>query len=100
MASELTFDVEKLKEAKKTCENAKADLLKTKKELEEDLKELKEEWHTQAGIDFFSRTDTDRAKQVESYAKIAQGVADLLERAIDQYSEVERAAKNLKLKKS
>ncbi len=100
MASELKFDLVKLEEVKKKCETTKADLLETKKTLEGKLEKLKADWHTKAGIEFFSKTDTSWAQQADNYAKITQGIADLLGCAIAQYSEVEQAAKALKLKKN
>lgn len=97
-AKELQFDVEKLKDTRDKCEKLTDDLEKTRDALKAELETLKAEWHTDAGIEFFKTQDTDWAAQVDNYVQITGVVIELLECAISRYSEVETAAKSLKLK--
>lgn len=97
-AKELQFDVTKLKDTRDKCKELADDLAKTRDDLKQELATLKEQWHTKAGIEFFKIQDVDWAAQVDSYIKITGAVVELLECAISKYSEVETAAKSLKLK--
>ena len=97
-AKELQFDVDKLKDTRDKCKELVDDLVKTKNTLKEELDTLRSQWHTRAGIDFFKTQDTDWAEQVDSYVSITGAVIELLDCAISGYSEVETAARLLKLK--
>ena len=59
---------------------------------------MKANWHTQAGENFFATQDTDWKAQVNSYIEITGAIAQLLECAITQYSQVEEEAAALRLK--
>ncbi len=98
MAKTLKFDVEKLRETKAKCEQLADELVERRDELTEQLDTLKAEWHTQAGENFFATQDTDWKAQVNSYIEITGAIAQLLECAITQYSQVEEEAAALRLK--
>lgn len=97
MASELKFDVGKLRETKQKCETLSQELRDKKDTLMEELNELRKDWKTPAGEEFFAEQDTDWEKQVESYLKITMAVTELLQAAITEYESVERSAKALRL---
>ena len=98
MAKTLKFDVEKLRETKAKCEELAEELARERDDLTEKLEILKAEWHTQAGEDFFAKQDLDWKSQVNSYIQITNAISQLLECAIDQYTQVEEAAAALRLK--
>lgn len=98
MAKTLKFDVEKLRETKTKCEELAQELAQERDVLTKQLEKLKAEWHTQAGIEFFQKQDLDWKSQANSYIRITEGISQLLECAIDQYTQVEDAAMALQLK--
>lgn len=98
MAKTLKFDVEKLRETKAKCEQLAEDLARERDDLTKELEELKKNWHTWAGEDFFTKQDTDWKAQVNSYIQITNAICQLLECAIVQYSQVEEEAAALGLK--
>lgn len=98
MAKTLKFDVEKLRATKAKCEQLAEDLARERDDLTEELEELKKNWHTWAGEDFFAKQDIDWKTQVDSYIQITDAISQLLECAIVQYSQVEEEAATLGLK--
>ena len=90
--------MEKLRETKAKYEEIAQELAQERDKLTKQLDTLKADWHTQAGIDFFQKQDLDWKSQVNSYIKITEGISQLLECAIDQYTQVEEAAMALRLK--
>ena len=98
MAGTLKFDVDKLRKTKAKCEQLADELASTRDELTDQLEALKKNWHTKAGDEFFAQQDLDWKAQVNSYIEITGAIAQLLECAITQYSQVEEEAAALRLK--
>lgn len=96
MASELQFDVEKLRSTKRKCEGLIQDLRDKQDELQTSLDDLREDWNTDAGKDFFKNQDNDWSEQVNRYIEIAGAVISLLECAIKEYAKVEDKAVSLR----
>lgn len=95
MASTLEFDVEKLRSTKETCEGLIRDLRSAQSKLQTSLDQLRRDWNTAAGKEFFKNQDKDWSEQVDHYIDIANAVVSLLECAIKEYAEIEAKAQSL-----
>ncbi len=96
MAKELQFDVDKLRSTKKQCEELIQDLRNRQDELQKSLEDLRKDWNTDAGREFFKSQDNDWSEQVDHYVEIAGAVVSLLECAVKEYAKIEERAQNLK----
>lgn len=94
--ADLKFDVDKISEMKRLCDNSCAELDTLNSDLNSKLEELKKQWNTPAGDKFFQDLSDDWSDQVAQYKKITSAISSLLEEAITQYTSVEEAANNLK----
>lgn len=95
---DLKFNVDKLNSMKTKCEDAGNDLDTLSAELSDNLEQLKEDWNTPAGTKFFSELQDDWTEQVEQYKKFTTAIKELLEDAIKEYTPIETAANNLKIR--
>lgn len=91
----LKFDIDKLKQTQKKCNELENKIGEDKKFLMGLLEELKKDWQTDAGKEFFNEQNTDWEAQVDNYVKIIGAVSELLTVAINQYQIVIDEAEKL-----
>lgn len=95
--ADITYDIDKLKEAKKAIDGLISALNKDNKLLNDNLDVLKEQWKTDAGTKFFSDHKDTWTIYVDKYVKKLTGVSDMLQKAIDEYNSIGSEVKNLKV---
>ena len=94
---DITYDIDKLKEAKKSIDDLVDALNNDNKLLNENLSVLKAQWKTDAGRKFFKDHKDTWTNYVKKYEKKLKGVSSMLQKAIDQYNSIDSEVKNLKV---
>ena len=95
--ADLSYDIDKLAEAKKSIDELKDNLDKNNKALNNSLSALKEAWKTDAGEKFFDDHQDSWSKSVKKYVKKLTGISDMLQKAIDRYENINSEVENLKV---
>lgn len=93
--ADVKYNLEKLKDAKKRFGILKDNLNSLNSDLTEQLQNLQTEWNTPAGKKFFENKQADWSADVTRYTTMLQGVADLLQAAIDEYELIDDEADKL-----
>ena len=76
------------KELEKGCE----DLISLRKNIVASFEQLKRDWDSQAGKEFFARFENDLLKNLDNHSKVFEYMSKNLSTASDKYDEVFRAA--------
>lgn len=93
----LEFDLDAFKKLKTDAENSRTELLNEKANVVKRVEELKNNWNTEAGKEFFSKLDADWADCVDKYTKTMQAFIDVMDDLIETYEIVKDDAEALNL---
>lgn len=97
-SSKFEFDLEQMRSMKTQIDDTAAELTDTKTKLLSSLTELETKWNTPAGKIFFEqKVNTEWVGNVDRYVSILQCISDLVNDAIQQYSQVENEIDSIKL---
>lgn len=88
----LEFDVEKMRTFKDEVAGSEDKLQKLSAEVSKGLEELKQNWHTNAGEKFFKENLGNWKWQVDKYIALLDVLGQMMDTAIEQYSDVEEKA--------
>lgn len=94
---DIIYDVDQLEAAKKSIDDLINTLDSDNLKLSEQLSDLKEEWRTDAGKEFFDNHKDTWTEYVNKYVKKLSGVSEMLQKTIEQYEQIGNEVKNLKV---
>lgn len=97
MASKINFEMESLEALKAETASLKENLTDINTRLREKMDELKEDWKTPAGIDFFENQKTNWDPEIKNYINILETLEKMIGEAIQKYEDVEREANRLSI---
>ena len=95
--ADITYDIDKLKKAKKAIDDLIDNLNHDNKKLTEALSDLKVGWKTDTGTKFFDEHKDSWTEYVKKYVKKLTGVSNMVQKAIDRYENINSEVKNLKV---
>ena len=93
----ITYDIEALELARLSVDNLITTLNSCKNNLDEDMKELRAGWQTDAGNKFFEEHMDTWSIYVEKYILKITGVRDMLAKAKEYYEKIDNEVTNLKV---
>ena len=96
---QLKYDLDKIEDMKATLHDSIDEMDKCKNEAIEAMDNLKVDWNTKAGSEFFNNVDQDWVASMNKFAEVIGVMEDLLEQAIQQYGLVEDELAKIKLEK-
>lgn len=93
--ADVMYNIDKLKDSQKAIKKQRTELLDLNKKLKAELDSLKKDWNTPAGKNFFKENIVDWDDDVKKYAKMLEGISQMLEKAIGEYNMIDNDAKKL-----
>ena len=86
--ADLSYDIEQLKKAKKAISNLKTELDTCNSQLNTNLSDLKNDWQTPAGEEFFNEHKDTWSEYVKKYVKKLSGLESMINAVIVQYNQI------------
>lgn len=94
----LKFDLERLSEMSRKLEETAGELSGTGTSLQENMEQLKKDWNTTAGREFFQNQTTTWTEEVERYIQVLETLKSMIDYAIEEYSRIQDLADKLSIK--
>lgn len=95
--ADIIYDIDKLKETKKSITNLKTSLDKCNVDLDKNLLSLKDGWDTDAGKKFFDEHKNNWSKYVKKYVRKLNGIENMINAVITQYEKINDSVNNINI---
>lgn len=95
--ADLKFNMEQIAEAQRKVSEKRDDIDRLQKDLESALENLRSDWQTDAGKEFFNEDFETWTKSAEKYKTALDVLASLLEAANRQYEMITERASQIKI---
>lgn len=95
MAARLKYDLDSLGNLSQTIGSLSQELSELHTTIQEQMKQLRQDWDTPAGRKFFETQNTDWSAEVKNYVKILSTLKDMIDYAIGQYDNLKTDAEKI-----
>lgn len=95
--TELAFDIEQFETIKSEAETTRTDIQSMATTLRDTIDQLRNDWKTPAGTEFFKNLDTEWEDQVNKYVQTMEVFIELMDNLITAFTAIQEEAEAIRL---